>query len=65
MKKTAIGFQGVNGKSYLKIGDNINSGILIEFLIDLKELNSEKEETKELLGELFGKRKCSRRLHPK
>jgi len=28
MKKTAIGFQGINGESHLKIGDNINSGII-------------------------------------
>jgi len=55
MKKTAIGFQGINGESHLKIGDNINSGALIEFLIELKILNSKKEETKEQLEDLLEK----------
>lgn len=46
IKKTAIGFQAVNGKSTLKIGDNINSGIMIRFLIEIKQLNSEKKKLK-------------------
>jgi transposase len=52
MKKTAIGFQAVNGVSNLYIGDNVNSGIFSEFLITTKELNSEKEETKEILKKI-------------
>jgi len=52
MKRTAIGFQAINGKSHLKIGDNVNSGIFIEFMIEIKELNSEYEETKEFLREI-------------
>jgi hypothetical protein len=63
MKKTAIGFQAVNGKSTLKIEDNINMGILIECLIQIKELNSEKFETKEILIELL--KKCTGRLYQK
>jgi len=49
MKQTGTGFLPVNGIPHLKIGDNINSGIFIDFIIETKELNSEKEETKELL----------------
>jgi len=49
MKQTGTGFLAVNGISHLKIGDNINSGIFIDFMIEVKELNSEKKQTKELL----------------
>jgi transposase len=49
MKQTATAFQAVNGTHNLMIGDNINSGLFIEFLIKTKILNSKKEETKELL----------------
>lgn len=55
MKKTATAFQAVNGTHNLMIGDNINSGIFIEFMIETKILNSEKEETKELLREFLEK----------
>jgi hypothetical protein len=49
MKQTGTGFLAVNGIHHLKIGDNVNSGIFIDFIIETKELNSENEETKELL----------------
>jgi transposase len=52
MKKTAMGFQAVNGTSHLRVGDNANSGIFIEFLCELKVLNSENEKTKNILEEL-------------
>jgi transposase len=55
MKKTAIGFQAINGKPHLKIGNNINTGLLIEFFVETKELNSEFKETKEFLRELSAK----------
>ena len=55
MKKTATAFQAVNGIHNLIIRNNINSGIFIEFMIETKILNSEKEETKELLREFLEK----------
>ena len=55
MKQTGTGFLPVNGIPHLKIGDNVNSGIFIDFLIETKELNSEKEETKELLRKFLEK----------
>jgi transcription antitermination factor NusG len=50
-----LDFKDINGKSHLKIEDNINSGAFIDFLIEIKLLNSEKEETKVLLKELLEK----------
>jgi len=49
MKQTGTGFLPVNGIPHLKVSDNINSGIFIDFMFETKELNSEKEETKELV----------------
>jgi transposase len=51
-KKTAVGFQAVNGNPHLIVGDNLNSGIFSVFLIETKELNSVNEETKEILKDI-------------